>query len=471
MGRRACAGVVLLAAAATALLATSACLRQRSPHVILVVVDTLRADRVGATGGPRGLTPFLDELAAQGTVFRHAYAACSWTNPSVASLMTSRYPSQHQVTTFDARLPDAEVTLAEALAPHRYVTLGFSANLRLTEGLGFAQGFQSWAVFATKRKLRADRLGRRVLDWSDLVRGKTSTKPVFLYMQFMEPHAPYDPPPAFRARYERRGDPPVDAAVANKKLLDIAWKDLMPAEVDELRSLYDGEVASFDAALRHLFDGLRERKLLDDAIVVVTADHGEEFDEHGFMSHGDTLYDTALHVPLIVLGPGVPAGRVVDDAVSLLDVAPTILALARLPGEPRFQGRSLVPLLTGTAPPVDVIAQLAPSQPDFDPRKHTAALIRGTHKLMTLAPPWQSRAGEAQLYDLAADPDEVAPLGSVGGPASTAFAPDAPEGARAALLLDRLRQAEGALAQGGRPERVPLDAGMRERLRALGYVN
>src|SRR5438105_8754850 len=103
---------------------------RRPPNIVVIVADTLRADRLGAYGNTRGLTPFLDELAARGTVFRNAYSTCSWTNPSVASLFTSRYPSQHQVTTFDAKLADDEVTLAEKLAPYRYVTLGFSANLR-----------------------------------------------------------------------------------------------------------------------------------------------------------------------------------------------------------------------------------------------------------------------------------------------------------------------------------------------------
>jgi arylsulfatase A-like enzyme len=463
--RRSAAVLLVLVA-----IAAPACLRRRPPHVILIVVDTLRADRLGAYGNQRGLTPFLDELAGRGTVFLNTYATCSWTNPSVASLFTSRYPMQHRVTTFDARLPDAERTLAEILAPHRYINLGFTANLRLTEALGFAQGFRSWGVYPVT-KLRADRLRRRALGWSDLVRGTRSTKPVFLYLQYMEPHAPYDPPPAFRARFERRAAPDLSSAEANRKLLDLKWETLTPAEIDHLESLYDGEVAYFDSELRRLFAGLGERGLLDDALVVVTADHGEEFNEHHLMMHGDSLYNQALRVPLVLVGPRVPAGRVVTQNVSLVDVAPTILALAGLPAEPLFEGRSLVPLLTGDAPPVDVVAQLPNATPDFDPRRHTSAIVRGSVKLLALAEAWAARLGAAELYDLASDPLETHPSGYVGGPRS--FPPGSPQLAGAEVLLAALRQAEAGLgvARDARPERVPLDPEMREKLRALGYVN
>ncbi len=435
------------------------------------MVDTLRADRLGVYGNQRGLTPFLDELAARGTLFSDAYAACSWTNPSVASVFTSRYPSQHHVTSFDSRLPDAEVTLAESLAPYRYLTLGFTANIRLSRPLGFAQGFRDWAGFLTVAKPRAGQLRRRGLRRMDRVRGTRSARPLFLYFHFMDPHGPYNPPAPYRARFARRADPAIDSAQANQKLVDLRWEALSPAEVDHLQSLYDGEVAYLDSELRRLFDELARRGILEEAVVVVTADHGEEFGEHGLMSHGDSLYNQELRVPLLVLGRGIPAGRVVRDNVSLVDVAPTILALAGVPGSPRFEGRSLVPLLTGSTPPVDVLAELPAESPNFDPRRHTAAIIRGSHKLLTLADTWAAKLGDAEMYNLAADPLESRPVGYVGGPRS--LPRDTAEFAGGQLLLGALRQARDRFAErsGGTPEHQPLDPAMQQKLRALGYVN
>src|SRR5262245_28474399 len=147
-------------------LAGIACAKARPPNVLVIVIDTLRADRLGVYGNPRGLTPFLDELAGQGTVFVNAYATSSWTVPSVASLLTSRYSSQHHVTQIESRLADEEVTFAEALQPLRYLAGGFSANFRLLQRLGYAQGFHYWRA---DRKLAggpaASELRRQALQW------------------------------------------------------------------------------------------------------------------------------------------------------------------------------------------------------------------------------------------------------------------------------------------------------------------
>jgi arylsulfatase A-like enzyme len=441
--------------------------RARQPNVILVVVDTLRADRVGVYGNARGLTPFLDGLARRGVLFRNAYAASSWTCPSVASLFTSRYPSQHHVTTYRSKLPDAERTLAEDLAAGGYVTLGLSANLRLAGAFGWGQGFASWRVYPEVTKLPANRLRREGLRALDRAWSAGSSAPFFLYLQYMEPHPPYDPPPSYRERF---GDPSAegtDPAEANRKVVDpFRWKELSAADVRLLASLYDGEVAYLDHELARLFAALDRRGLLRDAIVVVTADHGEEFNEHELMGHGFGLYNQELRVPLIIAGRGVPAGRVVDDDVSLVDVAPTILALAGLPRDARFEGRSLVPAFSADAPSRDVIAELAPTNPSFDVRHHSAAIVRGTQKLMVLAPNWGAVLGSVALYDLASDPGEVHAV----LPLSL---PDSPLRTRGQALWDALLREEDRVAHHNvtQPEEQPLDPEQRERLRALGYVD
>ena len=438
--------------ASLALLAALGCAPAAPPpNVVLVVVDTLRADRLGAYGNRRGLTPFLDELAARGVVFANAYAASSWTCPSVASLFTSRYPSEHRVATFDSRLAADEVTLAETLAPRHYLAGGFSANFRLDGQLGYRQGFRTWRAFLTVRKLRAHRLTKKALVWVDRAWNtwpwsRWLPRPLFLYLHYMEPHAPYEPPDDYRQRLANGGP---GAEEANRKLTDLRWSELSPDEVRLLESLYDAETASLDAHLRDLFRALAKRRVLDHAIVVVTADHGEEFDEHGFMEHGSSLYEAAIRVPLIVLVAGHPGGRVVEQRVSLVDVAPTLLELLGLPREPRFEGRSLVPLLRGEdVPAADVIAELPRTGSAYDLSFHSVTIIRDSVKLLL---PREPGTPENETYDLARDPAESSP------------ASPPPSG-----VLRAARERQVGLAEP--PTTRAVDETTRKRLRALGYV-
>jgi len=440
---------------------------RRPPNIVLVVADTLRADRLGVYGNGKGLTPFLDELAARGTVFTHAYAASSWTCPSVASLLTSRYPSQHRVSDYDSKLPDGETTLAESLAEKRYVAGGFSANFRLSGPLGYGQGFTGWFPFVAHGKITAQRLGRKSLAWIDAAWNRRARRPLFLYYQFMETHAPYDPvgeahaPDAAIAALRRRlcpecADTARNAAI-NEQLTALHWDLLTHDDVARLEALYDVEVASFDARLRDLFAGLARRGVLDKAIVVFTADHGEEFRDHGYLGHGTSLYNELIHVPLIVLTPGQHAGRVVADNVSLLDVAPTLLDLVGILPERAAEGRSLVPLLDGGSVPADVVAELPPvlSSP-LDIGRHRLAFVRGTLKLIV-----PRKSGVARdrpvVFDLATDPGEQHP----GSPAT-----------ECAACLRAARRVRAEIAARAAPaEHGVVDERTREHLRALGYVN
>ena len=161
------------------------------PNILLVLIDTLRADRLGVYGNERGLTPFLDEIAKSGTVFSHAYAPSSWTCPSIASLFTSRYPSQHGATTPDARLVASEVTLAESLSASGYATAGFVANLRLDERLGFGQGFDHWRVFKQLPLVRGKVVQTYSMEWLNPQQTASPDQPIFLYLHLTEPHSPY----------------------------------------------------------------------------------------------------------------------------------------------------------------------------------------------------------------------------------------------------------------------------------------
>jgi arylsulfatase A-like enzyme len=454
-------------AAALVLAGAAGCTRS-PPDVIVILVDTLRADRLAAGGQRPGLTPFLDSVAASGVVFSNAYSPTSWTNPAVASLFTSRYPSQHHVVQYDSVLADDEVTLADRLHGAGYRSLGVVGNFRLFERFGFAQGFEVWNSHLGEGllvgKVSAKRVTQDTFAYYDQffapyrhTKWTRRRRPMLMYLHFMEPHAPYDPPLHVRRRVAGPPPPGVDDAEANAKLVDIKrWFELSPAEVERLRALYDAEVAALDSRLARLFDGLRARGLLDRAIVVVTADHGEEFREHGGLQHGNTLYQESVRIPLFITGPGLPAGRVVTDQVSLLDVAPTVLELLGLPPEPRFEGRSLMSHLGG-GEAADVVLQLLPTGQRFDLRTHAAGLVHEGVKL--LVPPAGS-GRSPELYDLRDDPREAR---SDPPPAIAAQEP---------ALAARLAGREDALAaRAGTVERGSLDEAERARLRALGYAD
>jgi len=453
--RRAVVALCVVGMAAAAYHAT----RGQPPNVVVIVVDTLRADRLGCYGNRRGLTPFLDQLAQRGVVFLHTSAASSWTAPSVASLFTSRYPSQHHVVSFGSRLADQEVTFAERLQRAHYLGAGFSANFRLLERLGYAQGFRFWRSDAQKAGgLSGAQLRAEGLDWLDSSQ-RSSGQPLLLYFHFMEPHSPYDPPEPFRSRFAVNDDgSSANPGTALRQLVDLSTEGRRwtPQDVRPFERLYDAEVATVDDQIRLLLGELERRGVLDDAIVVLTADHGEEFGEHGGIEHGRTLYEESIRVPLIVVGPGIAAGQRVDEDVSLVDVAPTLLDLLGLSAEARFEGRSLLPLLPtgadGSRAPADILFELAPTGMRGAPQVHEGGIRRGQLKLLLRTD------GGRESFDLATDPDEQhanppAIAQEVSGLASAL-----------GLAGERLRGRAAAAIAG-----EVIDDATKEKLRALGY--
>jgi len=477
-------GALLLA------LVVSACGRARRPNVLVVLIDTLRADRLGVYGNDRGLTPFLDALAPRGTLFEHAYASSCWTVPSVASLFTSRYPSQHHMVTFASRLPESELTLAERLRAAGWITGGFVGNPNLQPVFGYAQGFDEWwaAPPEDPGATDGDRVRAQALGWLDRTWHRGSDRPVFLYVHYMEPHAPYEPREPFRHRFavDDAGRALDTAAAADafwrtiaftpagpnapdqtpdfgralrdrdKRLTCLTPEDDDLARIaDQIRDrlvfgssrLYDAEVAAVDEQIHVLFDELARRGFFERAVTIVTADHGEEFLDHGALGHANALYEESVHVPLIMTGVGVSSRQRIAADVSLVDVAPTLLDLLRLSPEPPFEGRSLV-----TVGPRDVILEFEPIFADSaDLREHTRGLVRGRTKLL-VAPD-----GRAMTYDLARDPHE-----QHGDPtdasAATAVALAAAE--------DRL-----AARAGGSAPTERIDDALAQRLKALGYTH
>lgn len=451
--------------------ALAACAAPAPPDILIVVIDALRADHVGAYGERAELTPFLNDFASRAHVFHRAYAPCSWTMPSVASLFTSRYQSQHGSIAFGSVLGDAEVTLAEILKERRYATAGFSANILVRPGVGFGQGFDSFEVyFDASGKERAERINREALSWLDRLRaGAPPRPPLFLYLHYMEPHEPLIPPAdaleQIAARHQRSAAERGQTAALMAKWIPL---ERIPAiALPLVHDLYEAEVLAADAQLQALFAALDARGLLANTIVAVTADHGEEFYDHGRIGHGRTLYEEVLRVPLLVRLPGQSARVDVQDVVSLVDLAPTLLDLARIPRPASFEGHSLRRSLRESAPGryLDAVRRLFRPAPEGSAyaelialdrdekgrgKPHDRAIIAGSRKLIHRVD------GEPEGYDLRSDPGETAPHGL-----------SVKDRAQLAAAMERMRS---RLAHAATPAPTsPIDPDTAERMRALGY--
>jgi len=374
------------------------------PPVVLVVVDALRADRLAGWGG-EGHAPTLDGIAREGVALERAIAPAPWSQPSVASLFTGLYPGVHGVTGYETAyavavegepatrvLPAGFDTLAEALREAGYATAGFVANPFVAASFGFDQGFDHYAGPPPGESWRGDRLARATLEWLD---ARPDGAPPFLYLHFMDVHGPWDAAPA-------RLEPLLDAveALAEPRRLSAAERERLgylgrlprravdPARHARLsdtleywRARYDGAVRELDAHLAGLVSALAERGLWDEALVILTADHGEALLDGGLWDHGASLQHAELHVPLAWRWPGtLPAGARLETSAGLVDVLPTLLDLLGLAPLPGVQGRSLAPALhaggTEDVAPVPLFAEATKSGP---PQR---AIYRGRYKLV-----------------------------------------------------------------------------------------
>jgi len=315
----------------------------RRPNVLLICLDTVRADHLGCYGHRTNpTTPFLDELAARSYLFEDASSTAGWTKPSVPSFLTGTYPCQHGVYEGSARfeegattdvLPAKAVTLAEVFQERGYRTAAFIRNSQLRPGNGFEQGFD---VFLDEVG-DAKEIRWAGLDWLDSL--GEETPPFFLYLHFLDAHWPWPVPDEYATMF---GDPEELAPLLGKSsgpLID-AVHDGAPLTADQARaltSIYDGALRYLDDQLRVLLEGLRIRGLDEDTIVCVVSDHGEEFGEHGRIGHGHGLWENLLHVPWILHVPGAEPRRL-GDPVSLVDLFPTLLGAAGIPFSHRVEG-------------------------------------------------------------------------------------------------------------------------------------
>ncbi len=364
------------------------------PNVLLVTLDSVRADRVGTAGG-RARTPSLDRLATEGTRFANAYAQLPQTTPSHAALFTGQYPSSNgvRIAHHDA-LADGAVTLAGSLARAGYRTAGFYSWAGPPNG--FDQGFQTYRLVGELDAAdgRADATTDAALAWLDAASGDRAA-PFFLWVHYRDPHYPYEPPAPYDALYAPKCDGCVDGSLRTLNRLHEGWRP-SPAELDRILAAYDGEITFTDSQVGRLLGRLDALGLAENTVVVVTADHGEAFGEHGEWFHGLTAYQPTVHVPLIARWPGVlPAGALVDPAAQVIDIMPTILDLAGVESPPSVEGRTLRPR-SGLSPAGDRVAITETS--DW----HYVAVTDGQWKLIR-----DNASGGDALYHLATDAGET----------------------------------------------------------------
>lgn len=409
-------------------------------NIVLITLDTTRADRMGFLGSKRGLTPNLDALARQAAVFTRAYSQVPLTTPSHATLLTGTYPQFNHVRDLGSPLAKDLPYLPEILRRHGYHTAAFVGSQVLdpksASAPGFDRGFDIYdAPFHGRRPGEdryhsVERRGMAVVEHALGWLNQHPRGPFFLWLHFYDPHDPYDPPPPFKARFAA--------------------------------SPYDGEIAYMDFAVGKLLSTLRTRGIYEQTLFVVVADHGEAFGEHGEISHGLFLYGDTLHVPLLIKLPGADSVHLlVESRVGLVDIAPTILQKFGITAPQPMQGSSLLPLMKVSTKAAGAIT--AASRPTAADRPEYAETDY-PHRAFGWSSLRSWRAGkylyidapERELYDQSADPQE-----------SHNLARTAPAVADAMAAQLQAFRRKTTRAGGTQPVLTPRQA---EQLQALGYV-
>jgi arylsulfatase A-like enzyme/Tfp pilus assembly protein PilF len=392
------------------------------PNVLLITIDTVRADRLGAYGYAKGATPAMDRLAREGVRFADTTSQAPLTGPAHAAILTGQYPARSGVRDNAATpLPASVTTVAEIFKGRGYRTGAFIGAFILGPEYGFAQGFDtfdaSFRQFNTSMKLQAQRRAGDVADAALQWLGAGS-QPFFAWIHFYDAHAPYEAPPPFHARFAA--------------------------------SPYDGEIAYVDSCIARVLAALEQSAVLDRTLVALVADHGEGLGEHGEAEHGLFLYESVLHVPWIMRLPNRDAaGTVVKSQVRTIDVAPTIAALAGV-STPNVDGQSVASLIRGVVP-----RDVAPSYAEtFYPRWHFGwselkSVRVGDFKYID--------APKSELYDMRGDPDETRNLVDSRGPLASGLSGE--------IVKLQSSFGSGATAEAPQPDPETL-----ARLRSLGYI-
>ena len=375
-------------------------------NVLLIVMDSLRADYTTPYGDADAETPRLSRLAEQGVTFVNARSSSSWTRPSVATLLTSLQPSAHGILTFGDGLADSLPYLPEILSRSGYRTLAVVNNGMVAAGFGFARGFDRMSQLFPMRSsealaARRDPESLAAFVWSRYIASwlrPADPRPFFIYLHEVDPHSPYDPPEPYASLHDFGYDGDAESTLLGLREMRQSPDSVDAQDVRHLQSQYRGEIAFMDRYLGWVLDRLEALDLARSTLVIVASDHGEEFWDHGSVGHGHSVYEELLRVPLVMRLEGVlPAGRRVRTDVGLVDLAPTLLDLLGIEAPRTMGGESLLPYI---AAPEDY----RPERASFArANRPWEALSFGRWKLIR-----DRSQGDSQpaLFDLEADPRE-----------------------------------------------------------------
>jgi len=340
------------------------------PNIVLISLDTLRADHLGAYGYSKPTSPNLDKLAKEGVVFEKAWTQAPWTLPAHMSVFTSMMPSQHGVDSVGRVLPQNITTLTQTLQQAGYNTQGIVNNGHMRAHWGFDRGFDGWQEFAVDTDAgNCENITEEAMGW---LSKRDSDKPFFLFMHYYDAHDAYGPPAKYREMF--------GSTITANEARGLTWsardpQSTLPSEAAkaQLIGAYDGEIAWMDEQLGKLF-----AKLPANTMIVIFSDHGEAFEEHGWTLHGATLYEEETRVPLIVrMADGSKAGTRVESPAALLDIAPTILGAAGVEAPAQFTGMNLAGAINGEAQPARVILS------------ENKAVLEGQMQRSAIAYPWK----------------------------------------------------------------------------------
>ena len=445
------------------------------PNVLLITVDTLRADHLSSFGYRRIATPGMDRLATQGVAFERAIAPTSWTLPSLVSIQTGNDPIVHGQITDESVLDPGFVTLAEAFSQKGYTTAAFLTNTYLLAKKGLDQGFEAyqhaeddryaptfsglslWEFLLPIRAAThsAQEVTRRTLRFLD----QHKSRPFYVWVHYIDPHVPYgDWYITQHPDYDRDYTGQTGRVITIPMLQQYVRSREVPdaQEIRHWNACYDAEILYLDRQIGRLLDGLDRMGLADNTLVVLTSDHGEEFWEHDFLCHGYTLYNEVVQVPMLMRWPGqLKPGMRVPTTVSLLDLAPTFIDIAGIPTPQGFQGRSLLPLLRGESVP----EQAAFSHLDL----HDIRMDSNHDDRYDLVR--NLNTGYPLLFDAQTDPAQRSDLSRTQIEQVQEFA---------VKLEQRKNESEDmrkALPLSGKDLKIELDPDMADKLKALGYIN
>ncbi len=376
--------------------------RAEKYNVVLISIDTLRADHLGCYGYNRETSPTLDKLASEGVLFEDASATSSWTLPSHGSLLTGLYPSRIGLVTKNHILPPNVKPLAKMLSERGLTTAAIVNSFYVSKKFGFDTGFENFSFVPEGHLLQgvAPVVIEKAREWLQ----ESYKEQFFLFLHFFDVHTNYHPLPLYANEFARPYDGIADGSSGQLLAFRDGKVSLNDNDIKHLIDLYDAGIRQFDDQLNMLFTVFQQRNLMDKTIFIITADHGEEFFDHGGVLHGRTLYQELTHVPLIIRGPKIPRAKRIKDAVSLIDVTPTVLSLFGIKSFPELEGYDLCSLWQRSSdkPPERFIFAETDNDSIKVNIKRSKRSVRGQRYKLH----YDLLSQQHRLYDLANDPQE-----------------------------------------------------------------